>query len=60
VAAIIKANLPSRIQSHIITLADGGEGSLDLISKKVKGNWITCDVQDPLMRSIKACYYVSS
>jgi glycerate kinase len=57
VAESISQNIPATIGRKIITLADGGEGSLERISQSVQGQWIDCEVQDPLFRKIKASYY---
>jgi len=54
VASIIQQNLPNTVNSTIIELADGGEGSINAISRKVKGQWISCQVHDPLFRKIQA------
>ena len=37
-------------------LADGGEGTLEVIQQAHGGTWITVDVQDPLFRKIQAEY----
>ena len=57
VSHIIRDSLPPHVKSTIITLADGGEGSLDTISSQIKGRWVTCQVGDPLFRPIQAKYY---
>lgn len=57
VAQIIRSHLPAGIESRTITLADGGEGSLDTISTQLPGQWHTCTVLDPLLRSIQASYF---
>ena len=40
-----------------MTLADGGEGSLDTIATQRKGFWRSVKVADPLFRPIEAQYY---
>ena len=57
VSTIIKDSLPQDVECKILTLADGGEGSLDTIAKSLRGSWIKCQVQDPLFRPIEAEYF---
>jgi glycerate kinase len=37
-----------------IPMADGGEGTAEIISNSLDGSWIECDAHDPLGRPIKA------
>ena len=39
-----------------LPLADGGEGTLETLQIVLGGEFITCEVQDPLFRKIKAKY----
>jgi glycerate 2-kinase len=41
---------------EILPLADGGEGTLETLQIVLGGEFITCEVQDPLFRNIKAKY----
>lgn len=44
-----------------LPLADGGEGTLETLQMVLGGEFITCEVQDPLFRKIQAQYlWVSS
>lgn len=40
----------------IAPVADGGEGTADIICHALDGSWITCPVHDPLGRPIEARY----
>ena len=40
----------------IIPMADGGEGTVEVISDALGGSWLQCRVHDPLGREIDACY----
>ena len=37
-------------------MADGGEGTVEVISDALGGSWLQCKVHDPLGREIDACY----
>ena len=39
-----------------VTIADGGEGTVEAIVETLGGKYITLEVHDPLMRPTKACY----
>ncbi|MDZ7899402.1 MAG: glycerate kinase [Arcicella sp.] len=41
---------------EILPLADGGEGTLETLQIVLGGEFITCEVQDPLFRNIQAQY----
>lgn len=43
----------------IMPMADGGEGSLNVIAQYRKGEWVSLEVNDPLFRKITAQYYSS-
>jgi glycerate 2-kinase len=46
---------------EILPLADGGEGTLETLQIVLGGEFITCEVQDPLFRKIQAKYlWISS
>jgi glycerate kinase len=51
----IKKRRPKTIFTKM-PLADGGEGTLDVIQQLHGGSWITVDTFDPLMRPIQADY----
>src|ERR1700726_503454 len=40
----------------ILPMADGGEGTAEVISDALGGSWVTCDAHDPLGRKITARY----
>jgi len=40
----------------IVPMADGGEGTVEVISDALGGSWLQCKVHDPLGREIGACY----
>jgi glycerate 2-kinase len=40
----------------IIPMADGGEGTAEVISDSLGGSWISCDAHDPVGREIEAHY----
>jgi len=40
-------------------MADGGEGTYELLTKNSKGSIVTCRVSDPLFRKINASYGIS-
>jgi glycerate kinase len=55
IAAGLRDVLPdSRID--IVPLADGGEGTAEVISEALGASWITCTAHDPLGREIEARY----
>jgi glycerate kinase len=56
-AKIVKKIIP---KSDIIYLpfSDGGEGALDLLRKRIEGKIIYCQTNDPLMRKIKAPFFL--
>ena len=58
VVAIIAEELSknSQIETIICPLADGGEGTLDLLSKALGGELITIKTVDPLQQEIEASY----
>ena len=41
-------------------LADGGDGTMEVVQHHIKGEKIAIDVHDPLFRPIKAAYFYSS
>jgi len=43
-------------QIEILPLADGGEGTAEVICNALGGSWITCKAHDPLGREIEARY----
>jgi glycerate 2-kinase len=55
--ALLKLNPELTIQS--IPLADGGEGTAELLTNHTKGKWVICEVHDPLFRKINAGYGIS-
>lgn len=41
-----------------VSIADGGEGTVEAMVENLAGEWVEVDVSDPLMRSVKARYGV--
>lgn len=58
-AKVIKAVLNKDHKVVLCPLADGGEGSLQVIDEYEKGIWQTIELYDPLFRKIKASYFLS-
>ncbi|MEY4955122.1 MAG: Glycerate 3-kinase, partial [Bacteroidota bacterium] len=56
--ALAKGILNKRKKSSIqcISLADGGEGTLEVVQQMHGGQWVSVQVKDPLFRSIEASY----
>ena len=56
--ALAKGILNKRKKSSIqcIPLADGGEGTLDVVQQMHGGQWVSVQVNDPLFRPIEASY----
>ncbi len=56
--ALAKGILNKRKKSSIqcIPLADGGEGTLEVVQQMHGGQWVSVQVKDPLFRSIEASY----
>ncbi len=56
--AVAKGILAKRKKSsiQIIPLADGGEGTLEMVQNMHGGTWLTCQVHDPLGRPIDASF----
>ncbi|MBN8575487.1 MAG: glycerate kinase [Cytophagales bacterium] len=47
------------LQIQTLPLADGGEGTAQLLTEQTQGTWKTCVVHDPLFRKIEAGYGIS-
>lgn len=58
-AHAIAQGLPPQVNSMIHPMADGGEGSLEVIAEQTQGHWVFSSVHDPLFRPIQARYWVS-
>src|SRR5438045_852237 len=43
-------------QIEIVPMADGGEGTAEVISQALDASWVTCKARDPLGREIEARY----
>ncbi|MFN8357607.1 MAG: glycerate kinase [Spirosomataceae bacterium] len=43
-------------QCRVLPLADGGEGSLEVLKMALHGEYVSCEVHDPLFRKIPASY----
>ncbi len=41
---------------HAVTVADGGEGTVEALVESLKGEFVTVAVRDPLMRPVEARY----
>jgi glycerate kinase len=55
--ALLKYDATLHIQT--IPMADGGEGTAQLLTEHTQGKWIICAVRDPLFRKIEAGYGIS-
>ncbi len=55
VAAGLREVLPDA-KIDIIPMADGGEGTAEVISQALGGSWLKCKAHDPLGREIEAHY----
>ncbi|HNT50884.1 MAG TPA: glycerate kinase [Cyclobacteriaceae bacterium] len=49
----------SALQFQSLPLADGGEGTAQLLTEHTKGKWVTCVVHNPLFRKGEAGYGIS-
>lgn len=54
-AAGIKRVLPDA-EIHCVTVADGGEGTMEMLTDALGGEYMECCVHDPLMRPVTARY----
>ena len=54
-AAGIRAVLPEAA-IEVVPMADGGEGTADVLCQALRGTWISCRAQDSLGREIEARY----
>ena len=59
VAEAMAKGLPLGTTHTILPLADGGEGSLEVIASSVSGTWVDVRVQNPLFKTISSSYYLS-
>jgi len=55
IAAGLREGLPDA-KIDIVPMADGGEGTAEVISQALGGSWITCKAHNPLGREIEARY----
>jgi glycerate kinase len=55
IAAGLRDVLPDA-KIDIVPLADGGEGTAEVISSALRGSWMKCKAHDPLGREIEARY----
>jgi glycerate kinase len=55
IAAGLREKLPEA-QPQILPVADGGEGTAEVICAALEGNWIECTAHDSLGRAINAHY----
>ena len=55
IAAGLREILPEA-KIEIVPMADGGEGTAEVISTALSGSWIKCKAHDPLRRQIEARY----
>jgi glycerate 2-kinase len=55
IAAGLREILPDA-RIDIIPMADGGEGTAEVISDAIGGSWIKCEAHDPIGRQIDARY----
>lgn len=59
VARSIEEALPQSYEKELVPMADGGEGSLEVIAANMAGRWKTVIVNDPLFRPVSAKYFLS-
>jgi glycerate 2-kinase len=55
IAAGLRDVLPEA-KIEIVPMADGGEGTAEVISEALGGKWVNCNAHDPLGREIEARY----
>src|SRR5437870_5402295 len=55
IAAGLRENLPDA-KIDIVPMADGGEGTAEVISQALSASWMNCKAHDPLGREIEARY----
>jgi len=55
IAAGLREILPNA-KIDIVPMADGGEGTADVICDALEGSWVTCKAHDPLGREIDGRY----
>ena len=55
IAAGLREVLPTA-EIDIVPMADGGEGTAEVISQALDASWVTCKSHDPLGREIEARY----
>ena len=55
IAAGLREKLPNA-KIDIMPLADGGEGTAEVISNALGASWLKCKAHDPIGREIEACY----
>ena len=55
IAAGLRETLPAA-EVDIVPMADGGEGTAEVISQALDASWVTCKSRDPLGREIEARY----
>ncbi len=60
VAEAVKKGFPNHHKCTLVPMADGGEGSLEVIAYHLDGKWQTATVHDPLFRPIATKYYISA
>ncbi len=51
--------LDPTIQLQTIAMADGGEGTAQLLTEQSHGTWVSCSVRDPFFRKIDAGFGIS-
>jgi glycerate 2-kinase len=55
IAAGLREVLPES-KINIVPMADGGEGTAEVICEAREGSWVKCDAHDPIGREIEARY----
>lgn len=60
VTEIIAASLGNKFNITQMPMADGGDGTLDVLIHLVQGRLVPAEVQDPLFRSIQAVYGITA
>ena len=55
IAAGLREVLP-KSKINVVPMADGGEGTAEVICEARQGSWVKCDAHDPIGREIEARY----
>lgn len=59
-AEAISSHIPDNFKVVTLPVADGGDGTLEILSNKLTGSFIEIETIDPLGRSIKSDYFLTA